>query len=232
MRHFTHSGDIGDIIYSLPTIRACGGGSLTIFDYPGRTAHGMNSTKFERIKTLLDKQDYLYEVIWSNSLIDSSLNGFRDHRYAGNLADMHLATHGFDYRPRCKQWLTVEAVHAYDVIINRTQRYNNHGFDWPEAIRRYGDQIGFVGSPEEHGFFCLQFGKVNYLHAPDLLTLAQYIAGSKLFIGNYSAPAAISEGLKHPMVIEVCPDHNHQLAIFQRMGCILGWDARIEWPEL
>lgn len=232
MQNFGHSGDVGDIIYSLPTIRACGGGSLTLFNYPGRTAHGMSKQKADRIRPLLESQDYISEVIWTDGWADHSLNGFRNHRAAGNLSDMHLSTHGLGWQHRATKWLSVEPKHISDVVINRTTRYLNHGFDWAEVVRRYGRKISFVGSPDEHGLFCEQFGDVAYFHAPDLLVLAQCIAGSKLFIGNYSAPAAIAEGLKHQMVIEVCPDHNHQLAIFQRMGCILGWDARVEWPDV
>lgn len=233
MRQFSHSGDVGDIIYSLPTIRACGGGDLVLFNYPGRTAHPMTKEKAARIATLLEYQAYIGKVTWSDGHPDSSLNGFRDHRSAGNLADMHLATHGFDYVPRTHKWLVVpESKPVGTVIINRTPRYNSPHFDWHEPLRRYKDLVVFVGSPEEHGMFCQQFGKVPYYHAPDLMTLAQAIQQSTLFIGNYSAPAAIAEGLKKNMVIEIVPDHNHQLAIFQRLGCVLGWDRRIEWPEV
>ncbi len=232
MQNFSHSGDIGDIIYSLPTIRACGGGNLTLFHFSGRTAHGMSAAKVERIKPLLEAQDYIGSVTWSEEFVDHSLNGFRDHRLAGNLSDMHLAAHGLSRKHRVKQWLHVEPEYGPDVIINRTPRYNNEGFDWPAVVRKYSGRIGFVGSPEEHGLFIDKFGEVPYVHADNLLKVARLIAGCKLFIGNYSAPAAIAEGLKHPMVIEICPGVSHQLAIFQRMGCILGWNARVEWPDL
>ncbi len=232
MQTFTHSGDIGDIIYSLPTIRACGGGDLILYNHPGKTAHGMSKQKVERIKPLLELQDYIGTVCWREGIHDHSLNGFRDHRKAGNLADMHLSTHGLDWIHRVKQWLKVAPERQYDVIVNRTQRYNNPGFDWGAPIIKYAGRIAYVGSTEDYGVFCHRFGEIPYVEADNLLKLAQVIAGSKLFIGNYSAPAAIAEGLKHPMVIEVCPDHNHQLAIFQRMGCILGWDKRVEWPEI
>lgn len=232
MQRFGHSGDVGDIVYSLPTIRALGGGELVLFDFPGRTAHGMSKQKAERIASLLELQPYIDAVLWSESIEDHPLNGFRDHRYAGNLADMHLATHGLSWQHRATRWLDVEPVAKAEVIINRTQRYQNHGFDWSAVLVKYAGRIAYVGSPEDHGMFCMQFGRVPYLHAVNLLEVAQFIAGSKLFIGNYSAPAAVAEGLKHPMVIEVCPDHNHHLAIFQRFGCILGWDARVEWPDV
>ena len=232
MQNFSHSGDIGDIIYSLPTIRACGGGELTLFHMPGRTAHPMTKQKVSRIKPLLELQHYITAVHWSDDLMDSSLNGFRDHFRAGNLADMHLATHGLGWHHRIDRWLEVDPTSKVEVVINRTPRYNNDGFDWPAVLGKYRGRIGFLGSPEEHGLFEDRFGSVPYLDADNLLKVAQLIAGCKLFIGNYSAPAAIAEGLKHQMVIEVCPGNQHHLAIFQRMGCILGWDARVEWPEV
>lgn len=233
MQVFSHSGDLGDIIYSLPTIRAAGGGVLKLFDFPGRTAHGMTKSKVDRIRPLLELQPYIERVEWSPVFCDSSLNGFRSHRSHGNLADMHLATHGFGWEHRIERWLSVpELTAGPKVIVNKTPRYENPHFDWKAVVAKYGYAIGFIGDPQEHGFFCEAYGEVPYVVATDLLQMATLIAGADLFIGNPSLAAAIAEGLKHRMILVNCPGDNQHLAVFERWNCMIAWGNKVELPEL
>lgn len=238
MLNFSHSGDLGDIIYSLPTIRACGGGNLTLFNFPGRTAHGMTAEKVARLKPLLECQDYIGTVQWSEVFIDHSLNGFRDHlRNNGNLADAHLSTHGLDWSHRATKWLSVDpspSVTIKPVIFARSARYRNDNFDWKRIVDYYRDQAGFVGFKDEYDDFCRHFGDVPLVPANDFLELAQVIAGAKLFVGNQSSPLAVAHGLKQNTIMEI---HNgsgdaREHCVYQRMNCIIGWDHRIELPDL
>lgn len=233
-RWFSHSGDIGDILYSLPTIRAAGGGTLYLFDAPGRTSHGMTLEKAMTIKPLLLLQHYIVDVIFSHDPRDSDLNGFRDHWCSSRtLADMHLATHGFDWRSRIQQWLHVDAPRSVaPVIIHRSARYHNEGFPWKRIIERYQGGIVMVGTSTEHETFCKEFGPVPYYYTSDFLELARVIAGSKLFIGNQSAPEAVCEGLKHNKILEVHPPTSN-CCCFQRLGAVyVGCEERLELPEI
>lgn len=234
-RWFGHSGDIGDIIYSLPTIKAKGGGVLYLYDIPSRTAHGMNEAKVDRIRPLLEYQPYIESVLWFEHAADHSLNGFRDHlRNAGeHLADAHLATHGLGWRGRAEAWLEVDRpVHACDVIVQRSARYQNDRFPWGDAVEQYHGRMGFVGFRDEHEDFCRGFGDIPLVDCPDFMSLARVIAGSKLYIGNQSSPLAVAHGLKHPVVMEISPGNAQHHCVFQRMNCIIGWDEKIEWPSL
>jgi hypothetical protein len=233
MKWFSHSGDLGDILYSLPTIRAAGGGKLILFDYPGRTAHGMTREKVERLRPLLEMQDYIHRLEWSDSKVDSSLNGFRDHcRDQGNIIDAHLATHGLDWTHRETQWIHVdESRSPFAVLFARSQRYNNSRFPWQRIADKYRDIAGFVGTAKEHEVFCGQFGFVPFVAADDFLQLARLIAGCKLFVCNQSAPGALSHGLFQSMIIELCP-HNYRLGALQRMNCVNGFDGRIDLPDI
>jgi len=233
MKWFSHSGDLGDIIYSLPTIRAAGGGKLILFDYPGRTAHGMSVEKMERLRPLLEQQPYIHGVEWSDTRIDCALNGFRDHcRDHGNLMDAHLATHGFSWEHRESKWLDVPC-HKYGlpVVIARSARYHNPRFPWKRIVEKYKKVAGFVGTLQEHKDFTAEFGHVDFIEAGNFLELAQVIDGSQLFIGNQSAPGALSHGLFHPMIIELCP-HNYKLGAIQRLNCVNGFDHKIDLPEI
>lgn len=231
-RTFTHSGDFGDIIYSLPTIRAVGGGHLYLRHTPGRTSHGMTEEKANRLKPLLLAQSYIHGVTYDDSAPESSLDGFRDHNRAGNLSDMHLATHGLSWEHRSTAWLKVTPKPKYEVIFIRTGRYNNPGFDWSRIYRKYYGKAVFMGFGNEHAEFERTIGRIPLIEETNFLTIAEYIAGSSLYVGNYTSLSAVAEGLKHPrMILEVCPSVHH-LGVFERFGCLLAWDHKIELPDL
>jgi C-terminal processing protease CtpA/Prc len=61
---FYHSGDLGDLMYSLSTIKALGGGTLVLSqDYNGmEIREPMTATKIEQVKKLLQTQDYIVSV--------------------------------------------------------------------------------------------------------------------------------------------------------------------------
>jgi FkbM family methyltransferase len=230
MPTFTHSGDLGDIIYSLPAIKASGGGDLILF-HSDRSAHGMSEEKVNRIRPLLEQQSYIKSVRWSDIPIESSLNNFRSYMGAGSLADAHLASQGFDWWHRVDQWLHVEPNPKYRFIFSRSPRYWNHNFPWQNIVYRYGAQAAFVGFEHEWHEFCRRFGYVRFAEEQgDFLQLAQLIAGCEMFVGNQSSPLAVAHGLKHRVLMEVCPGSNHPHCIFQRDNCIIGWDHKIELP--
>lgn len=235
MRTFTHAGDLGDIIYSLPAIKACGGGKLILFDQPGRTAHGMSEGKAKRLATLLEYQDYIHSVEFSATQVDSPLNGFRDHLGVhGTLTDGHLATQGLSWEHRVETWLRVPSVRSeWPVVISRSPRYHNDRFPWGAVVEKYGGVCGFLGFPEEHGEFCDRFGHVPLIDAPDFMEVGRVIAGSKLFFGNQSSPLAVAHGLKHPATfMEICPGGPQQHCVFQRLGCVIVWDEKVEFPPV
>lgn len=229
---FTHSGDIGDIIYSLPAIRAQGGGTLILFDSPGKSAHGMTEAKVNRLRPLLESQSYIDAVKWSDTPIESSLNGFRDHMSHGNLADAHLATQGLDWSHRVHKWLSVEPNRKYRFLFSRSQRYRNWSFPWQSIVYRYGADAAFVGFESEWREFCDSFGYVRFAEEQgDFLELAKLIAGCEMFVGNQSSPLAVAHGLKHNVIMEISPGSSHPHCVFQRSNCIIGWDGKIEIPE-
>ena len=230
VRWFGHSGDLGDVIYALPTLKAAGGGILFLYHRDGKTWHGMTPEKAASLRSLLILQPYVTDVVFCPEgrppdAPDHDLNGFRDHWQPGrNLADMHLATHGFGSELRESAWLAVDRPqHAADVIICRSGRYHSERFPWNRVFEAYASRACFAGTEQEHQDFCESVGRISHVVTRDLLELARVIAGSRLFIGNQSCPAAIAEGLKHPMILEVySPLAN---CCFERPGRIDAWDG-------
>lgn len=231
-RWFGHSGDMGDIIYALPTIRAAGGGILYLYAKPGTASVGMNENRAASLRSLIIQQRYIEDVIFCPNgrpphAADHKLNEFRHHFAPGrNLADVHLATHGFGPEHRNEEWIRVgHRIKAKEVVFARSTRYRNDSFPWRRIWEECGAVAGFVGTSEEHQDFCEQIGSVARIETANLLEVARVIAGSALFIGNQSCPAAISEGLKHPMILEVFPPFAN--CCFERPHRLNGWDENI-----
>lgn len=211
MKSFIHSGDLGDVIYSLPTVRALGGGFMHPCDMPGVvTGHGMTHDRFLALAPLLRQQDYITAVAWHEpgphpDRVD--LNKFRSmgfdlHRQ--NLADNYLIANGLPTSHRDTPWLEAPKMFFESVVISRSARYHNAKFNWRNVLERFGRNAIFVGTPAEHVAFVVEFGSVPYAHTPTLLDAASIINAADLFIGNQSCPLAIAHGLGKCVIIECC----------------------------
>lgn len=226
MISFLHSGDIGDIIYSLPTVKALGGGILYL-DVTGgesdpyvqenlknlyRKSLKFNEQSFNFLKPLLENQSYIKSVeVWNGQKVDYNLNQFRD-RYnktqAGsteNLVETHLITFKKSPFYGIDPWLNVVPNTNYNdrIIINRNERYHSNLVMWVTQAENIHKNGLFVGMPYEHeAFQRIIENKVDYIPVKNALDLAQIIAGSGKFMGNQSAPLAIAIGLGVQCVVE------------------------------
>ena len=102
MNHFFHSGEAGDIIFSLPTIKAMGGGTLQITNF--------NKQKSESIKKIIEVQPYINEVIITDGYVGGlDLNRFREHAaHNVNLVEAHFRGQGIPIDSTWKEgWLTL-----------------------------------------------------------------------------------------------------------------------------
>lgn len=206
---FVHGGDIGDLVYALPTVRELGGGTLIMS--PCKTREPMTEGKAAKIAPLLELQPYIKCTGFEANPPPSAynFNTFRDFMKKGkSLALVQSELFGKNGHTTKEAWLRVDhpvRVADYDVIIHRSTRYQNPAFNWKAVVKKYGKRALMVGLEQEHSIFTKAFGKVEYHRTGDFLELARVIAGAKLFIGNQSAPYSIAEGLKVPAILESCP---------------------------
>jgi hypothetical protein len=226
MIRLQHQGDLGDVIASLPILRALGGGDIVIseskFKDRGRSPREtMRGARYEAIRPLLLAQPYVTGVEWQDEPqgITHDLSHFRQlpFKKGENLATWQARYVGveIDLDP----WLTVPDFVQHDkTVIARSLRYHNFFFPWPELIVKNAPVV-FVGLPTEH--VALQKETHwNFPHQPtaNLLELAMVIRGAKLFIGNQSAPYWIAAGLGMPLIQESFEfDPN---SIVQRPNCV------------
>lgn len=212
MKTFAHTGDLGDLIFALPTIKALGGGEL--FFFPDRNVREpFTLNRAYNIGNLLMRQDYIRR--WTllsqpDQMFDYDFREWRQN-YGGyeNLA-YSQAKH-FDVDPAVGDvpWLQVEPLPIAEVVICRSPRYRERAFPWHELGERYGKTGIVLGTKTEFEELYQMYGFERYLQTPTLLEMAQIIAGAELVITNQTCGYAIAESLKKPVLLErfaKCPN--------------------------
>lgn len=219
-RTFVHDGHCGDILASLPTIRACGGGKLVITNHhlapgawrPMRGEWRGIPSAYECLKPLLDVQPYIAGVEWQDhpTNFTHDLREFR--RYYSNDHSLALAHAKYvgvsqiDYSP----WLHV-TPHQFPlktVLFSRTQRHRNevspvdYRLLMDHAKKIHDCQIAFVGVEVEWQEFRRSFGEIEFLPTTDLLDVARLIAGAEQFVGNPSVLMWIAMAMGIPVIQE------------------------------
>lgn len=205
VKRFCHSGDLGDCISSLPSVRALGGGTYVVTDTRDGQRGSMRD-RFASLKSLLEVQPYISGVEWQDAPtgITHDFRGFRPHRdKRQNLAENHAQHLRTDIR--LDPWLTAIYVEPHKrVVFARSSRYQNANFPWVELAKHYGAQAVFVGLEDEHAAFQKFVGRsLEYHKTADLLELARYIAGASLFVGNQSLPLWLATGTGTPLWAEL-----------------------------
>tara|TARA_Y100000310_G_scaffold170314_1_gene170462 strand:- start:5030 stop:5767 length:738 start_codon:yes stop_codon:yes gene_type:complete len=224
LKTFKHSGDLGDIIFSLPVMIENGGGVLYLDPQGGEKESLVswgpyNKTKLtkssiENLKPLLEKQKYIHEVrLWEPGIeIDFNLDKFRKHIKHNNLTASHFDA--FDMLDRLdrwqdKPWLRVtpkELPEGKKIILARSCRYHANFSFWEQLSDDYINSAVFVSLPKEFDYFLYTFpryaGKIERLDTDSISDLAAYIQGCDLFIGNQGFPHAIAEAMKKNMINE------------------------------
>lgn len=219
---FTHAGDAGDVIYSLAAVKKLGGGMMFLtphnkYPYPlnSRWARmGGEASWVDNLAPLVEAQPYILKCRYTHGHPASTthdLNRFRipwRQRTARDF-DSILKLHcdAFNLPLPTEPWLTVESpiiVPNHPIVVNRTQRYLNHDFNWTRFIEKFHKKMLFVGTHQEYELLCgmAPTYKFDYYHTKDALELAQVIAGAKMFVGNQSLPLAIAHGLNKTVLCE------------------------------
>ena len=219
---FTHSGDAGDVVYGLAAAKALGGGMLFLtphnqHPYPLNsrwTRMGGEAPWVDNLAPLVESQPYILKCRYTHghpASVTHDLNRFRIPWRNRTVKDfdsiLKLHCDAFNLPLPTGPWLTVDdpiVIHGRPIVVARTSRYQNHEFPWDRLCNKYGDQMVFVGLPQEAEAFR---GFAPHRHIPhyqtkDALELARVIAGAKLCVMNQSLPLAIAHGLHNKVITE------------------------------
>lgn len=248
---FKHAGDLGDIIFSLPVMRAlCNGQPSTLLiEAVSYTRQFLTPDKWCGIDALLKQQSYISDVrpYIAGEPVHRNLNDFRARLFqslkVGIGKDKHLThwmceAHGVPYSVMEEPWLVVkEPIKAARVVFARAgagrpqhQVYQNPAFPWHIVWKKYGGEAVFIGTDPEYEIFRVTCGDVPHHKTSGLLEAAQVIAGCELFVGNQTATHAIAEGMKKDILLEVWREGPNVLVF--RPGVVHGWDQFVKLPDL
>lgn len=234
MNTFYHSGDIGDVVFGLPAIRALGGGKLSLghdlnkiraMALP-RPRAGILKDTYDFMEPLLSKLPYIHQLEYSPTSgeeytlnFDSFRTPFVEKNGRGiNLAHAQLDLAGAPRSALDTPWLNEipPGKRMADVVFARSSRAYTYdsAFPYEKFVKEYATQAVFIGLPAEYMDFIARFGNVRYRPIKDMLEMTQLIQQASLFIGNTSCPHAIAEGLHKDTIIEMRPNTRH--AYFER----------------
>jgi hypothetical protein len=189
----------------------------------------MNLTMFEKIKPLLEAQDYIerYEI-YTGQPFEMDLDKCKLEVFV-NAPHGSLARYINHVYPECatdlsRQWLKVNVlksgfmgdqsfhkknIYEDKIIINFTFRHRNYYMDY-FFLKKYESQLIFAGLPIEHETFCKQWGlEIPLLQDKNFLEFAQILSCCKFFMGNASSNYWIAEALKVPRILEIFPLFPH-----------------------
>lgn len=241
-KYYTHSGDDGDVIYFLASLRKMGGGHVRLTPSANLVREAYSPSKAERMAALLRAQPYVLSCEYCPPgerdaiLREGGVNadGWRGQYKGGpNIIDWqadYLGCWPADRTP----WLTVPSPLAVaPAIIHRSFRYrHDYAVPWWDVPSGFRGRVAMVGSPAEYEEFCGRYGWVPYHPTADFLELARVIAGAKLFVGNQSAPMACALGLGVAVVQEVCPGTPNCRLPGRDNAQYIGHYSEVRWPDV
>jgi hypothetical protein len=210
---FKHSGDLGDLWYSLPIMRYMGSGDIYLVEdglkstKADGTPSGLSRKLIDMAKPLLEAQPYIGKCeLWGKQEVEVDMDIFRRINLYGdiNLCELILQNSGVPFRESDTPWLTCNKNRVAARVFARSPRYHNPNIKWAEIYNAYKTDAVFVGLPYEHQLFEAKVGPIPYRPVKDFLEMAEIINGADLFIGNQSSPMAIAIGLGKNFIQEVC----------------------------
>lgn len=212
---WNHSGDLGDVLSSLPAVRQLGGGRYLLGPHvgPGAPREPMTPWRAAFLIPLLEAQPYIKSAKFSDKpeRVTYDFSMFRVNTkviFGESLAHWHgrhvgIKPSKLDVSP----WLQVKPADETlgRIVFARSPRHHHRDFPWQYLTFKFRTRAMFVGTREEHQMFCSRFGRVEYRRVENALEMAQLIAGSDWFYGNQSLPCWIALGLGHNLTQEGFP---------------------------
>jgi hypothetical protein len=239
---FKHSGNAGDIIYSLNAIRsACmlhdKDAILYLkLDEPIQLHPSfkhplggvmLNRYMYDNLRPLLLECDFIEDVvIYTNQKVDYDLDAFRKIGFnlgAGDIKKWYLYAFPELQYYYSNDPLFINKDSGDYIVLNRSERYNNGQIDY-SILNQVQLPIYFVGTDTEFAIMKNIVWDLQHKKVANFLELKDFIAYSHLFIGNQSMCYAIAEQVDTNRLLEVffgCPNViTEGLEMFNQEGFI------------
>ena len=217
---FSHSGHLGDLIYSLPLIKELSKKYTCNFfininkknkiPYPNHPSSDvmLNEKIANLLLPLLKKQNFLNNArILEKEKIDIDLDLFRDMPINIHFHSVKWYSHltGTPIN-MTDSYLNTEKKNGFanKITIARSPRYRNQYINY--KFLKNITNIVCGGLKSEIEDLKKDIPNLEFHECRDFLELAEIINSSRFFIGNQSFPFSIAEALKVPRLLEACPD--------------------------
>jgi len=216
---FLHSGQLGDLIYSLATIKELSKShkcKLYIqIDKPMPLNYGNSSKKVfiskrsgDLIFPLLRNQDFLDVVdIYKDEKIDINLDLFRDIPINLSFYSTRWFSHMCGININVENTFLSAKPHNLiknKIIIHRSPRYRNPYINY--KFLNNAKNLLCIGLEDEFKNLKKEIDNLEFHDCKDFLEMAEIIKASKFYIGNMSFQYVMAEGLKIPRLLEASPD--------------------------
>ena len=216
---FLHSGQLGDLIYSLATIKELSKShkcKLYIqIDKPMPLNYGNSSKKVfiskrsgDLIFPLLRNQDFLDVVdIYKDEKIDINLDLFRDIPINLSFYSTRWFSHMCGININVENTFLSAKPHNLiknKIIIHRSPRYRNPYINY--KFLNNAKNLLCIGLEDEFKNLKKEIDNLEFHDCKDFLEMAEIIKASKFYIGNMSFQYNMAEGLKIPRLLEASPD--------------------------
>ena len=212
---FLHSGRIGDLIYSLATIKELSKShkcklyvQIEKPDYGSSRKFFISKNSGDLLLPLLRHQDFLDEVnIYKDEKIDINLDLFREipinrcffePRWFSHICGVNLDLEN--------TYLSVKPHQSIKdkIIVGRSPRYRNSYLNY--KFLKDTKNLLCIGLKEEYQDLKKDINNLEFYDCKDFLEMAEIIKASKFYIGNMSFQYVISDALKVPRLLEASPD--------------------------
>ncbi|MEJ7610689.1 MAG: hypothetical protein WKF88_05855 [Ferruginibacter sp.] len=214
---FMHSGNSGDIMYSLPAVfKLAGEGKVKLYLNIGRQVSYENYHPLGNVTLNLKMAEMLIPLllhqpqiescsIYNKEHMDYDLDLFRDYSFLidrGSMSRWYFHVYAIS-APLYKPWLKAPEIRGLEdaIVIARSHRYRNPFIDY-SFLSKYSRLI-FIGVKEEYDDMKKTLPLLEWRPVQDFLEMATIINSSRLFIGNQSFPFSIAESLKVNRLLEI-----------------------------
>lgn len=221
-----HSGHIGDILYSLNTVKSIADKHGPVdfyigFSMPNQTPnhpsgkYTMTDKSFAYMLPLLESLPFIGEVYKHNGqVIDYDLDTFRSQGFSIASSDLRkwyrflFTEFEIDLSDKIIKTEKQFDYLKHAVIINLTTRYRDIQIDY-RKLSKLNRPLYFVGIEEEWELFNRYGLDCKRILVKDALHMSQILNSCYLFIGNQSSTFALAEQMKINRALEVhnvCPN--------------------------
>lgn len=206
---------MGDILYSLPAIKAMGGGILY---------NGLPIDQHRALKPLIEAQPYIHEFHHETEKglphgfinLENFVHAQKNPRH---ICESFGKVLGISVNFR-QPWLTLPPHQAPDhrfpyAVINVTHRYRDKVYSYRRELaflrRNTVFPICFLGLFEEYQAFCQRYPHfhIKWRRTANMLEAAYIIQDAKYYTGTQSSLLAIAQGLGRSYRFERSPFHDN-----------------------